>query len=326
MLVDLQVEIPSDVDNLIASTKAAGLDGIVLTSNETLFPVVSDLKDNEEGVHVFSGAKVATNNGLLLCLIPNPGEELGDDWAEKDGDVYDAISVINAIESLDGVVVALRPYDRDVELPMGDQIFGLTGISACDVQNGRLSPNSNGLALEAASNLELPCVGLSSAADVSELGTSATLFRTDLATEEELIEAIRHGECWPVLFSAEAPRVSSGQRNRRGRNGRRGDRDNNGRRGRRDGRRNNNRRGSGGGGRRTGRDGNRGRSGGRRGPVSDDVGNRVDSGRGQRNIDENAGNRINDTQEKHLAEDYGNAISTGDSSRHNDVDDNIGNR
>lgn len=326
MLVDLQVEIPSDVDNLIASTKAAGLDGIVLTSNETLFPVVTDLKDNEEGVLVFSGAKVATNNGLLLCLIPNPQEELGDDWAEKDGDVYDAISVINAIESLDGVVVALRPYDRDVELPMGDQIFGLTGISACDVQNGRLSQNSNGLALEAASNLELPCVGLSSAADVSELGTSATLFRTQLASEEELIEAIRHGECWPVLFSGEAPRVSGGQRNRRGRNGRR-DRDNDGRRGRRDGRRdgrrNSNRRG--GGGRRTGRDGNRGRSGGRRGPVSDDVGNRVDSRGNQRTIDENAGNRINDAQEKHVAEDFGNVISSGNS-RGQEIDDNIGNR
>jgi len=324
MLVDLQVEIPSDVENLIASTKAAGLDGIVLTSNETLFPVVSNLKDNEEGVLVFSGAKVATNNGLLLCLIPNPEEEMGDDWAEKDGEVYDAISVINAIESLDGVVVALRPYDRDVELPMGDQIFGLTGISACDVQNGRLSSNSNGLALEAASNLELPCVGLSSAADVSELGTSATLFRTDLATEEELIEAIRHGECWPVLFSAEAPRVSGGHRNRRGRNGRR-DRDNNSRRGRRDGRRNSNRRG--GGGRRTGRDGNRGRSGGRRGPVSDDVGNRVGRRENQKSIDDNAGNIIRDEQTRHVSEDYGNVISSsGDSLRGQEIDDNIGNR
>ena len=127
---------------------------------------------------------------------------------------------------------ALRPYDRDVELPMETK-FWTYRYSACDVQNGRLSPNSNGLA-KAARTLSF-LRSLSSAADVSELGTSATLFRTQLATEEELIEAIRHGECWPVL-SAEAPRVSSGQRNRRGRNGRRGDRDNNGRRGRRDGR------------------------------------------------------------------------------------------
>ena len=217
MLIDLQVGIPSDVENLIDSTKAAGLDGIVLTSDDTLFPVTKDLKDNEHGVAVFSGAKVSTNHGLLLCLVPNPEVELGEDWAEMDGDVFDAISVINAIESLDGVVIALRPYDRDVELPMGDQIFGLTGLSACDVQNGRLSANSNGLALEAASSLELPCVGLSSASEVDGLGTSATLFRTTLASEAELIEAIRHGECWPVRFSAEAPKVNAGgNRGRRG--------------------------------------------------------------------------------------------------------------
>lgn len=236
MIVDLQVNLetptgaPADPELLVQSAKKAGLDGLLITTAGNIIPDVAMIRRAGEahGVAVFRGAKIASNHGLLLCILPDPEVELSAGWAEATDGVFDANSVIDAIEDRGGVTVALRPYDRELALPMGDHLFSLQGISACEVQNGRLTEEANDLALEAASNLEMPCVGTSDAAGADGIGTAATLFRTRLGSEAELCDAIRQGECWPVTFSSELPamdtpsiggRPSNDARGRRGRRG-----------------------------------------------------------------------------------------------------------
>src|SRR5687767_11018091 len=113
MIVDLQVNlegkdgVPPDPEALVTGAKKAGLDGIVLTQQDALIPDVSRFRQAGEaqGVHVFGGAKLATNHGIILCILPNT-EPLPDDFAEKAEGIYDANSVIDAIETRGGVTIA----------------------------------------------------------------------------------------------------------------------------------------------------------------------------------------------------------------------------
>jgi hypothetical protein len=337
MIVDLQVGMVEDLDGLLATAKKAGLDGVVLTDDQPRFAEVGAHAElaARHGVKLFSGARVATEHGVLLCLLPKPAL-LEEGWAESgEGGLFVAESVIDSIEDRGGVTVALRPYDREVARPMGDHIFSLHGLSACDVQNGRVSDNANNLALEAAANLEMPCVGASSASGAEGLGRTATLFRGPMESEADLVEAIRHGECWPVAFSDTAPRVeparseARGDRGDRGGRGRRGGRgegrsDRGEGRGRGEGRSD---RGEGrsdrgeargdrggegrGGGERKAR-GGRGRRGGRSGERGgggrggDDRGNRGGRPRPQGPLPDDIGNRAPAERGPQLAEDIGN--------------------
>ncbi len=363
MIVDLQVNLETkegglvDPNVLVERAKAAGLDGVVVTKEGDLLPDIQSLREaaSERGVKVFAGAKLATNHGLILYILPEGVERPGDGFAAREDEVYDAHAVIDAIEQLGGVTVALRPYDRDVPNPMGDHLFSLQGLSACEVQNGRISDIANDLALEAASNMEMPCVGTSCADGAEGLGSSATLFRTRIESGNDLCEAIRSGDCWPISFSEEVPRPEAHPSREEGdrRRGNRGGRD------RRDGRGRGGERREGGGGGRGGRDcggrdvgrddrggggGGRGRGGGgggggggmarpddpgrrrrrggrgrgRGGPVPEDIGNRVKARR-DNNIDENAGNRVDNPRD--IEEDIGNRLAPGEVSPYARRDD-----
>src|SRR5688572_6145900 len=237
MIVDLQVNLETkdggliDPNLLVEKAKAAGLDGVVVTKEGELLPDVQSFREvgAPQGIKIFAGAKIATNHGLIQCIFPSDAERPGEGFAERVEDVYDASAVIDAVEQLGGVTVALRPYDRDVPRPMGDHLFSLQGLSACEVQNGRISDIANDLALEAASNMEMPCVGTSCADGSEGLGTSATLFRSRVETESDLVEGIRAGDCWPVSFSERAPRAEPGRSREEGGGERRGGRGGRGR-------------------------------------------------------------------------------------------------
>jgi hypothetical protein len=214
MLVDLQVSLTGkdgaavDPQVLIEGAKKAGLDGLVVTAEPAQFPALDAyrLAAQAHDLRVFAAAHVPSNRGLLLCVVPDAAS-LAADWAPSTEGMFDAEGVIDAVEAAGGVTVALRPYDRGVTRPMGDHIFTLTGLAACETQSGRLPGATNDLALDAASNLELPCVGSSGASGTDGLGTAATLFRTPLTSEGDLVEALRAGDCWPVSIGTRAPVV-----------------------------------------------------------------------------------------------------------------------
>jgi hypothetical protein len=307
MLVDLNVGLSQrdgttvDPLALVQAAQSAGLDGLVLTQTSLGFPDIAAYRAAAEpaGLSLFAALHVPTNRGLVLCVLPDPSRPLGEEWAAGESGLLDAEKVIDAVEDLGGVTIALRPYDREVAKPMGDHIFSLVGLHACETQSGRLADAVNALALEAASNLELPCVGSSSASGTDGLGRAATLFRVTVKNEADLVEAIRHGDVWPVAISNRMPRVDGEKRADRGdRGGDRGERG--GERAERGGDRGGERTGgdraggerTGGGdrgaraegregGRRRGRRGGRGRGGGERGPSDRVAGERAPGGEGQ---------------------------------------------
>lgn len=326
MIVDLHVNLEAedgalvDPEELATAAKTAGLDGMVLTQEGVMKPDLEPYRAaaDAQGLTVLRGARLATNHGWILCIFPD-GADLGADWAEMDGEFYDANSVIDGAEARGGATIALRPYDRDLSKPMGDHLFVLHGLSACEVQNTDLSESVNALALEAASSMEMPCIGSSGARGTEGLGSCATLLRDPVSSETQLIEVIRSGDCWPVTFSDRVPagEPANGRGRPRGaRDGQRS-RDAGGGRGR----------GGGGGGGRSGAQGRRGRGSsggagrdapagrsrkrrrGRVGPRPDDFGNRA--GPSHHPVDDNIGNRVS-PNERLPDEDIGNRLRPGE--------------
>lgn len=232
MIVDLQIDLetadgglmaPAD---LVAGAKSAGLDGVLLTHGDDFGFDVGPYREaaGDDGLVVFRGAQVKSNHGLLLCIVPAESEVSTDGWTAEAEGLYDAHTVIDGVEALGGVTVALRPYDREVAQPMGDHLFSLQGLAACEVMTGGLSDIANDLALEAASNMEMPCVGTSGGHGVSGMGSVATLFRSVASSETELCDAIRTGDCWPITMSETVPKGDAPEE-RSGRGRGRGDRD-----------------------------------------------------------------------------------------------------
>jgi len=302
MIIDLNVSPKAkdgarvDPTQLAEAAKQAGLDGFVLSQAGQF-----DLPWDEYGqaasaadLKMFRGYSVLTNHGLILCIVPGP-DGLSSAFAPAEDGLYDATAVIDAVEALDGVTVALRPYDRDLKHPMGDHLFSLQGLGACEVNNGGVSEIANDLALEAAFNMEMPCTGGSGAKGTEGLGTAATLLKTAAEDESVLCELLRDGACWPVAFADSAPVVkearSGGGRGRGGRSGDRNrDRDDRGGRN---------------------RDRGRGRGGGRGG---DDRGN-LARPKDLDKLPEDIGNRVRpEEDEERLPEDIGNRLRPGEAS------------
>ena len=325
MIVDLHVNLESDDGTLVdpealaSSAKAAGLDGMVVTQQGVLKPDLAAYQAaaDTHGLTILGGTCLSTNHGWILCIFPE-GADLSDGWAEMDGELYDATSVIDATEARGGATVALRPYDRDLSKPMGDHLFVLHGLSACEVQNRTLSESVNALALEAASSMEMPCIGSSGAKGAEGLGSCATVLRDPVTSEMQLIEVIRSGDCWPVSFSDQVPVGDSGNGRSRGPRSRDGRGRSGGGRGR-----GHDRGGGGGGGngnRRGGRNNGSGgrdaaggrsrkRRRGRGGPKPDDIGNRAAPNSNP--LDDNIGNRI-PPEDRLPEEDIGNRLKPGE--------------
>ena len=319
MIVDLLVNLETsdgdlvDPAELMKAAQGAGLDGLLVSRSGEFLPDIEAYRQaaDELGLKVFSGAEIPTQHGLILAVFP-PGFGLDDGFLTKEGDVYPAEAAIDAVERVGGATVALRPYDREVPHPMGDNLFSLQGLDACEVMNGRVTEIANDLALEAASNLEMPCVGSSSAQGTDGLGSAATLFRTAVQDEADLIALIKRGDCWPLAFSEELPREARAERAGRGR-------------GRRDGSPSRDR---GRGGRQPARDGGR-RGSGPRDARNQERGSRAGGrrGRGRGRGERSGPTRVTAAPEHadRLPDDYGNRVQAADDAVDHPPDD-IGNR
>jgi hypothetical protein len=205
MLVDLQVHVGESGLPLQAAldrAAAIGLDGIVAVADDAVPKLPAQANGS---VRVFAGAVVSTDRGLYLTFFRAPNEvpSLEELFGPRRDGVWPVRDVMARTHAIGGAVVAVAPYDPTVAHPGGDILYTLPSLAA--VQS--ISPAHPAApvepAIEAAECLGLPCVGGSGARhSVEEIGRGATLFAQALQNEQELVNALLAGACWPVEFSA----------------------------------------------------------------------------------------------------------------------------
>ena len=188
-----------------------GLDGVAFTETNTqdgcdeLFEIGARSK-----VKVFVGLELVTDKGQYLCFFPKP--ELVPEpvqlWGSNRERPWSAAECLPKVKQLGAVIVAARPYDRDVPGSPGDFIRSLDVLSAVEGYNARVRQTSNDLAVETAAALKLPCTGGSDArGSLDEVGRGATFFKRPIATQAELVAELQRGEFWPVM-AGELPRLT----------------------------------------------------------------------------------------------------------------------
>ena len=231
MLIDLHVHNDEALTPMLARAEEMGINALGFTLNAQ-FDGLDDLRATAQGqaVKAFCGCRVSTNRGELLCYFADP-EAVRDDanWLGESeaGKLPVVDQVIEAVQSRGGAVIAAHPYYKDLPAPMGDHIFAIKGLHACEVASPLTTGMQRDLAIEAAESMKLGSVGGSSAHSPDELGLAMTYIADDVTDEAALVEAIRGKRCFAVMGFAHLPdgaRPSAPARARgsyRGRRGRR---------------------------------------------------------------------------------------------------------
>jgi predicted metal-dependent phosphoesterase TrpH len=188
-----------------------GLDGVAFTETNTQdgFEELLDLA-RATPLKVFVGLELVTDKGQYLCFFPRP--ELAPEpvqmWGSNRERPWSAGECIPKLKSLGAAIVAARPYDRDFQYPAGDFILTLQGLSAVEGFNPKVRQTANELAMEAAESLRLPCVAGSDArSSLDELGRAATLFKAQVSSQQDFVDALLEGNFWAVMMG-ELPKLT----------------------------------------------------------------------------------------------------------------------
>lgn len=211
-----------------------GIDGVAFTETNTqdgceeLFALSAHSK-----LKVFVGLELITDKGQYLCFFPQPEKapEPVQMWGSNREKPWSALECLPKLKSLGAAVIAARPYDRDFEYPAGDFILTLPNLSAIEAYNPKVRQTANDLAAEAAESLRLPSIGGSDArGSLDEVGRGATLFKKNIETQIDLVNALLGRDYWPVMIGelpkltrpgeAQEARREGGPRRRRGKGNR----------------------------------------------------------------------------------------------------------
>jgi predicted metal-dependent phosphoesterase TrpH len=182
-----------DPGEMIAAARAVGLDGVVITDHERLWPA-EDIRalSAASGLLVVGGIEIYTTDGDLLVIgldhemggLPHPDQ------------------VRRAADAAGAVVIAAHPWRGFLSLgpeELKDSIAQaaarplLRQAHAIEVCNGRSLDQENEIARQLAAVLGKPAVGGSDAHTPAEVGRCATRFMDQIEDQAGLIHALKHG-------------------------------------------------------------------------------------------------------------------------------------
>ncbi len=217
MLIDLHIHshlsmgCPLSPRTVLERAASHGLDGVAFTETNSQDGCDELLAlDGQGGMRVFVGLELVTDRGQYLCFFPRPEQapEPVQLWGSNRERPWSAAECLPRLQSLGAVVVAGRPFDRDVSNPALDFVFSAPGLVAVEGYNARVRQTANDLAVEAAEKLKLPCIGGSDARlSLDEVGRGATFFKRPVASQADLLTELQGRDYWPVMVG-ELPRLS----------------------------------------------------------------------------------------------------------------------
>jgi predicted metal-dependent phosphoesterase TrpH len=188
---------------LLEKAAAAGLDGICITDFHQISPGALEGKElgRKAGLVVLAGFEAVTELGHFLVFVPHP-EKLPpvSAWLRlgAEGRLMFA-SLLEAVRSQQGILVAAHPFDRQRSVYLGDRLARLEGLTAIEALNGRSGLQANEMAEELAASLGLPGLGGSDTLDdLEKLGRVATITSGPVTNESDLIRFVSEGCIWPL--------------------------------------------------------------------------------------------------------------------------------
>ena len=235
MLVDLHVYTSASggpsLEQAVAHAQELGLSALAVADRHASAQSARRVAAGEFGEFpVFVGVELATAAGDVLVFVPELGPFLlREEWRELEVLGLPELSdVVDLAERHGGVVLGVHAYDRKRARAPRDRVFSLEALAGLEVWTSTSDALANSLALESGSRAPVGAFAGTASMSARPLRSQwATLFAKEIATQGELVTALRVGDFWPVDISDHrAPRPSSDDRGSRARSdrGERGDR------------------------------------------------------------------------------------------------------
>lgn len=175
-------------EDILARARAMGLDGVCITDHDTT--AVSGLVREgvqEDGLVVLIGMEYSAPEGDFLLFGPVEGLPLG----------RSARLILPLLWSLGGAAVAAHPCRS--WRPLDPEVLELGLGLAMETCNGRTLLSENEKARSLAKAFGLPATGGSDAHALDEMGLAVTRFSRPVSSRENLVQALREGDCAPEL-------------------------------------------------------------------------------------------------------------------------------
>lgn len=173
------------VQEAVAAARKQGLDAICITNHDSLDIRESDLLKTVD-FPVFVGVELFTDEGEIIAFgldvlpeQPIPAQDFIDFVTEQGGFCF-----------------AAHPFR--VGSGLGDHMTTLKGLHGVEVCNGGNLDWENAKAWKACQQLNLVPVGGSDAHLPKDVGRYATWLPAPVTTMQELVAALKSGECCPV--------------------------------------------------------------------------------------------------------------------------------
>ena len=191
-------------EQLVLEAKGLGLDGLCLTEHDAFWDAdaLSSL-GRRHGILLLPGCEVNTDEGHFLAF----------GLTEYVFGMHKFPFLWQRIQSSGGALLAAHPYRRRgiVNTPTTDldsKVQQATGeptfrqCHAVETINGRGSKLENAFSEKLAQALNLPSVAGSDSHSPGDLGVCATRFKARIRDLDDLISALRQGDCTPATLNS----------------------------------------------------------------------------------------------------------------------------
>lgn len=188
-------------DEMVERCKAAGLDGMVLSEHDWAW----DLEEAK---------RIAQRHEFLVIpameLNTEDGHFLVYGMHKYVYGMHRSHELAEHVREAGGIMVAAHPYRRQHPwnwesvkewadaLERAERNGGFRFPVALEVGNGRGKPNENSFSNRLQELMGFPGTAGSDSHAVADIGKAATYFERDIRGEQDLIEELRAGRCWPI--------------------------------------------------------------------------------------------------------------------------------
>ena len=175
------------LEEAVTAARHSGLDGICITNHDSLGIRYAEYLRTAD-FPVFVGVEFFTNEGDIIAfgLEHLPSQPIG---AQK---------FIDFVAGQGGFCFAAHPFRR-YGGGLGKHIYAMKNLSGVEVLNGANLDAANLEAVQACEDMGLIPVGGSDAHFIHEVGLCATWFPERITSEQELLAALKSGNCRPVV-------------------------------------------------------------------------------------------------------------------------------
>lgn len=175
------------IDDIVASAKDKGLDGICITDHQTMAAdkyIKEGIQPN--GLIVIIGMEYETKDGDFLIFGPYEDLQPG----------LNAASLLQHTHQTGGTAIGAHPFREN--RPLNEDLLKNNHCTIIESVNGRNRTEDNTRLNLWRKKYDFSEVGGSDAHFLKELGTTSTRFTIPITSRSDLISALQKGLCYPV--------------------------------------------------------------------------------------------------------------------------------